>query len=217
MDIRDLYYDYEQYLIGNADSIPRQHFVQGVSDKNKRVIHLLIKYVVNEIFHWSSRDAAFLLTKSVRDDFKLTPLINKYYPMPKYLDADEVTLYLVSGAFSDISFSLERHTLSVYTKVYYNRMRFPQQFFSASNTGLERARICMRYVVDTYMSFVSTKDLYGIFASDDSMTVLKNYRLDKACALYYSSPLDFLHHSISRSDDFLYDFFNFRKRCFSVT
>lgn len=212
MNLSELYYNYEQYLIGNLEELPKHYFVKEHKEKNNAIIFALIRYVITNILHWTPSEARYLFTREIETTFLLRPYIDQFLSgVPQNLTSEERTLWIISQVFPSVKYSIERHTISTYDAMLDgSTKRWPTNFFSSDKTGIKRAEICLQYCVDRYLTVIPIPELYKTFSQQTkAMDLLKVYKLDKVCTKLFPSPLEFLHQSLEQKDMFCYSYFSF--------
>lgn len=216
MNLRDLYFDYEELLIGKISTFPTYHFVKNNADYNNKIVFALIRYVVENILHWTPSEAKDLFSDDIAATFKIAPLMEQYLTgIPTFLSSQERTAYLMSLVYpGSVKFSVEKFTLATYSSVLNDADgRWPANFFGTSQLGRDRAEICLRYCIERYLVTMTIEELYRLFAQTaKAKTLLRSYKLDKICEKLYLSPLEYLQISLGEmADPFWYSYYRFAK------
>ena len=141
---------------------------------------------------------------------KLWTLV-KYLHIPEEFNSRIDSHYFAHLIFpQSVPYDNEMLTLSIFAKVcsgeYYS---FPKKFFQNEN-GVQRAIICMSYVLCHHMQFSSVKEIYSHFSSSAGVRSLKAYHLISAIELF-ETPIDLVHESLAKSqkNEFYYVYYKF--------
>lgn len=206
-----LYHEYEQVLLGNKSSISTYYFKFGENPAQTYALGI-IKFAVENYLKWDPFTFRDFYSKEISIQLKLEPLM-KYIEFPPELDKTVDYYYLSAMIYPDIiSFTPDTLILKTYKNILDGKLKkFPKEYLSGSR-GMMRAGICLQYMLNNFMSFSTTKDIYEFFSKPDGIKALKEYRLAPICAEMFDYPIDYIHESLpeSQKDEFYYHYYKFK-------
>lgn len=241
-NLNNLYYEYEQLLIGNNKRLSSVYFSQadnpGVA---KNSVLALTKYLIEDILKLDEAQAKRLLDRELLDQFHLLFYIDKYIEATSVIPPEEKINFIVNCCYHTEPKDNIAYVIQTYSKLINNEVAMPKSFFK-SGPGLIHASVCLQFAIEEFMVregynryFVDIPSLYYFFGNDKRsiplqkrelwsvykeqypqvslQNFLKESRLYDPSKLFYNSPLDFLHNSLSKNqkNNFLYNYIKFQK------
>lgn len=209
--IQSIIAEYEDTLIGKRKSISPFYFSYGETGNMKLALQVM-KYAFETYLQWSPQDLQACLTYEVLERLHLKSLL-RYVVFPPELDVSQDLFYIAWLLYPEtLHFDQKDLILRVYQKLLEGRQqKFPKEFFTGSD-GLTRSQVCLRYMIEQYLTFSSIKDMYAFFAAEACHKVLRKYKLLVVCRDLYDTPVDYLHASLARGqqDEFWYRYYDFQ-------
>ena len=191
--------EYENRLLGKSNNLIQLLNQTGddpvIQDKKARII---LKFVFEEIFHWTPDEAADMFSKEVIDKMQLQDVVKKI-TFPPEMDRTVDFYYYVWRVYpkSDTTNTKERTLKAFRQRIAGERKKLPKEFFTDRN-GMLRAEICFNYVLGD-IGYTTIKELYELMSNWRGMAVIRKYGLQDPCMMYYKTPVDYLHHSLATS------------------
>lgn len=216
MIYNQLFFEYEQILLGNMDSFSSGHF----KDKNKieaqKAALMVCSFAFENYLHLSPYETKSVLNKALIEKLKLD-LVLPYIQFPVEFDKDTDFYYILSLLYPEqIKISENERVLHYYSRILEKNERFANGYF-VGEQGRRRACICLRYAISKETKFNSISDLYLLFSENrrvggSGKKFLKEYRLDHCCYDLYESKIDYLHDALpaSQKNTFLYYYYRYR-------
>ena len=211
--INDIF-EYEQLLMGKKTNFRKTNLLSS-KDREKKVGNIW-NYAITELLNWTPKEASKFLTEEIVVKLKL----DKTYPIIGYVPTQTYKgdfRKFLQYAFPDqIKFDFVEETLEEFKHVakiekwsndkgFY---RYPKNFFRG-NEGLQRARICLQYVLSLYMSDYTIEEQYEFFSDDKKANIwLKKYSLlSPAKMIFQSDYLFYYHYSLrnEQKDELIYN------------
>ncbi len=198
---------YEQFVLGN-----RPFYTNGDKEQKKEDALAVIRYVIEEVLHWSPSDAMNHLTDEIAKDTGIDSCL-RYLPFPKDIDEEDYLRYAVWMCYPRrTQYNHNVQILRLYRKIQNGELsRFPKRVFDGEN-GPEKAAILLNDYIAHKISYNSIPELYEKFSDTSKMNLLfKEDQIYYAYKTMYATPLDYLHHSlpIEDRDDFLYGYYQY--------
>lgn len=213
MDSKEIIYEYERVLLGKKKCIDSDTFCYDECG-NEKLALAVFKYAIEEIMHWTPREAYQGLNRRIIDLLKLRQLI-KFVRFPPEFDYRRDYYYIVSKVYPDtIKISVKQRTLIMYQQLLTGEIKkFPKRFLEGRD-GEMRAIFCLKYAIRNCGTFESVEDLYKAFSDNDGVRFLKNVKLYLPCTSLFDYPIDFLHATFSEEEQaynqFIYSMYRFR-------
>ena len=137
------------------------------------------------------------LTTDVLHRMKLYNLVMKLYPFPVELTENMRVEYLVKKLYPDG----EKFDPLVSTEEAYRRMiedgeDMPKGFFNASVEGRQRAKICLRYMLNHYRIFKDYQEIFDFFSTLEGRKWIAQYRL-KQNVHFFGTMADYIFESLT--------------------
>ena len=206
-----LLHEYEQVLLGNKTAVSSYYFKFGENPAETYAL-MIIKFAVESYLGWDPFTFRDFYSKEISEQLKLEPLM-KYIEYPPELDKTVDYFYLSAMIYPEvISFSPDTLILKTYKNILEGKLKkFPKEYLAGSR-GMMRAGICLQYMLNNFLSFSTTKDIYEFFSKPEGLKKLKEYRLAPICAEMFDYPIDYLHESLpeDQKDEFYYHYYKFR-------
>lgn len=204
---------YEKKLLGIPSNIVATFSSSDISDREKEKRALIIlRYVFEDVFHWSPSDAEKYFTEEVIEKMKLKDIVKKI-TFPSEMNPEEKFYYYVWKVYPQHEKAdIKERTLSVYRDVLAGKKRnLPKGFWTDSN-GVFRATICLHEALASNFSYDSVQKYYELFSKSEGLTFLNKMRLMDACQDLYGDPISYLHNSLSDSDksEFFYQYYYYQ-------
>ncbi len=209
-------FEYEEVLMG-----VRKNFIcsfKGTFKENCEEVGNIWRYAVTHLLKWSPKEAEKYMTDKIVDMLCLDKTLAGigFNRTGSYISDYR---FVLQYAFpKEIQFDERKQAIAEYDRVAkigkweYDDVpyKFPKKFF-VDNSGIDRARYLLEYVVGLYLAGrMSQEDLYEFFSKKQKASRwLASKKLEVPIKIIYESPLDFFHYSlpIAEKDDFLYYFY----------
>lgn len=209
---QDLRAEYERIYLGMKKNYSSAIFAGGNRETNQKHALTIIKYSFEHFLHWQPEDIKRYVNWKTLEIMKLDTLI-KYIEFPGELNPKNDLFYLAHLIYpNQIKYSTYDMIIGIYKKVIEKKLyRFPKDFWD-DEKGIDRAKICFRYMVRNYLAFHDIDEMYQFFASDKGRKSLKQYQLLMPCELFYDHPLDYLQDAMPdvQKDEFIYHYLRFQ-------
>lgn len=213
MTKQEVIYEYEQTLLEKKKNIDSEIFCYNDYGNEKLVIQIF-KYAIENIMHWTPKEAYYGLNDKIVSLLKLKHLA-KYIQFPPEFDSDKDYFFIVSKIYpNSIKVNIKERTLIMYQQLLSEELKkFPKRFLEGRD-GEMRAAFCLKYAIQNYGTFESVKDLYRAFSGPEGVEFLKKVKLYLPCTTLFDFPIDFLHASFPESErinnEFIYEMYRFR-------
>lgn len=195
--------EYDEVLMGK-----RKTYSAACMNKSQgpNICAEMLRYIFPYYLKWTPEQVRDCLTPAVIRAMKLEPLINRI-PAPPEINR-ETELYFVAWYLYPQTRNVSRSELiiKVYMDVVEERIsKFPKNYFDG-NDGYVRARLLLLVMIREFLAFESVEEMYAFFGSDEGRKAISKYKLTVPLRELYSSPLDYLHDSLTEEqrDDRLY-------------
>lgn len=206
-------YEYERILLG----LQKQYTLamQGGRNSyvNKKEFGYIWNYAITKLLGWTPEEALVYMTQDIVKKLKLD---TTYYA----IDFNPAISFIGNYRFAlqyafpeEVSYNFRQETLAEYKRVAKKEewqndkspYKYHKNFFSGT-TGYERAKICLNYAVQSYLSDMTTEELYDFFANKtEARKFLSTHNLDlPARILYQNDILSFFHDSYDKRNYFYY-------------
>ena len=157
----------------------------------------ICRYAFRYYLKWTPEDVARYLTTDVLHRMKLYNLVMKLYPFPVELTENMRVEYLVKKLYPDG----EKFDPLVSTEEAYRRMiedgeDMPKGFFNASVEGRQRAKICLRYMLNHYRIFKDYQEIFDFFSTLEGRKWIAQYRL-KQNVHFFGTMADYIFESLT--------------------
>lgn len=220
-------YDFERFISSGDKKIKRHGRMEdsfkvlfkGSPAESELELNFIVRYVVLKMLRWDPKYAANNLTDEILEITCLKKAIRAAGMNPKK-DLEKI----IHNAFpNEIHFDFRQDTIKKFCRAaklgpYKNdtgTYKSPKDFYSGKE-GIDRANICISFLVDLYLSDMTIRERYAFFA-DTKMALkwLRKYHLDVAIRSLYlnvpDAPLEYYHYSLKtyERDDFLYNLYHF--------
>jgi len=201
------FYAYDQLMIGNKETIVKQIFGQGPTNKKvitksdeERVLKLL-RYAFEYYLEWTPEQVRANMDEAVLKKLHLDSLVSQRLEYPDELAPMENLEYVCCRMYPHLfHYNRERAVEGYYEKVLRQDISRVRKSFFTGEGGSERLSICLRYVINRACSFTSKREMYEFFAGKGGRVLLNKYKLLRSCAQFYKDPLEFLHYSLNETD-----------------
>lgn len=211
--MRDLLIEYEMYLLDKIECVPEYHFRDVGKLSIEQTVASLIKYVTENIMHWTPEEAYHSLTWKILIDFKLDDIIEKNIEFMPGMNEKEKCNYLIHKCYpAKFRFDFKRCVLRIYGDILSEKKpKWNKKFFNGQE-GAIRACICMQAAINRYLYGLSIEELYSYFGNNyQGIKFIKAVKLKKAYEKLYNLPIDFFHYSLPKNqrNDFLFNYYHF--------
>lgn len=210
MDKKELYAEYEKLLLGKKRNLPSSFWDQNPTISYQNAL-TIIQYAVEKLLKWTPSDVANALTLKTMHMMKLHTLL-KYLNVPDVYESGFDARYIAHILYPrEISYSHAQATLEIYQRIISDKAcAYPKRFFH-DESGVQRAKICLSFVLRNKLFFSSIEDMYSRFASSEGQKIMAEYHLLTAATLF-ETLIDYLHQSLSEAqrDDYLYNYYKFQ-------
>jgi len=211
--VKSVITEYEDMLVGNRKMISNYYFTYNAAGNMKLALKVM-KYAFDTYLHWTPTQLRDCLTYEVIERLRLQQLL-RYVIFPVELDSTEDLFYVAWQLYPKTVHFTERDLI---LRIYKNLLekkkpKFPKKFFDGT-CGSLRAQVCLRYMIEQFLPFNSTDELYDYFASPKCLKALRQNRLSSICTDLFETPLEYLHKSLPKEqqNQFLYYFYDFTLR-----
>nr|WP_303182444.1 hypothetical protein [Lachnoclostridium phocaeense] len=202
--------EYEDIMLGN-----RRDFSSAYVNRQtlQRDCIDLLKYVFEDLLHWTPSMIMDFTTKELLDQLHLTRIIRRL-EFPPEIDPEKDLFYLPVLMYPDkLGVSKRDLVLRVYQKLLAGKLsKYPKNFF-LNKDGDINACICLQYAINTDLQLESIEDLYAYFSDKSKCSkFLHEHKLYNACREIYEYPIDFLHDSLptEQQEELLYRYYRFK-------
>ncbi len=196
----DILYEYNDLLLGNITTLSR-YFWRMDQKHIHELILCVLKYVFEELLHWTPGDVRDRFNDDVIDFFKLRPLLERVM-LPGEIDPNKDFFFYAHLLYPDVvKFDERELSLKIYKERLLGvRSKFPKEYFKGI-PGEQRALECLRWIVNQKLLFKEKKDMYVFFDSSEGSNFLKEACLSQYCANNYDTKVDFLQASLYYEDE----------------
>lgn len=218
MNTLNLIADYELTLKNpNFTSLPPSYF----NSSGEKGVYILVRYAIENILHYTPREAARLLTVSMLDKLKLKKTIDEQIIMPAGFTQDDYIRFLLNKCYPKIVyFNFKDYVINIYDDVLNKnkKISFPKRFFKEEHDGRKCAMVCLIHLISRYYApkMNSIQDIYEYFSDNEKMIKeMKKYKLYKPFVdLFGGDALLFLHSSLASTqrDNFCFEYYNFMRK-----
>ncbi len=200
---------YEQLLLG--------HKPQRVPAAELNDISLqMVKFIIEHVLRWTPNEAAEHISDHILNTCGMTNYYINKIKVPSDIKSTENRKweYILHQIYPhSVPYDQYRQVIEAYKEIELGITdQFPKNMFAGENAA-DRAAAVLQYYVSAYISYQTVDELYKIFTGKEIKGMLKEAHLYSICrSLYDSSPLDYLHYSLSEDDRdyFLYNFYKFK-------
>lgn len=205
----ELLFEYEQVLCGKKNF--STYYFPKNTKASEKVALTVIRHAIENVLGWKPHEALSHFTYEVALKLRLEDVI-KYIDFPSELDEKTDMFYVVHLLYPKIiTYNKRDAIIRTYKKVLNKELhKFPKEFFDGAH-GMERASVCLLYMIQQYMPFEKITDIYELFSTSKVLHELKKYRLSTVCKEKFEHPVDYLHESLpeSQKDELWYQFYRF--------
>lgn len=171
-----IYSDYETLLIGKTTTIAPYNFYKASErGANSRISISCIRYAIEELLGWTVEEAELKFDEYIIHLMHMEQLVDNliFPPEVPYGDPKYILHLLYPRIIRyDFNKSVEDVLLSVLNK----EGSFPREFFLGEG-GFYRYTVCLSYVLNNFMSFDSTPEIYEFILSARGRRFLSRMRL----------------------------------------
>lgn len=220
-------YDFEQLIASGGKRIRRKGKMEdsfkilfkGSKAESELELNYITRFVVLKMLKWDPKNALSNMTNEVltvtcfdkairaagmNPNKDLEKILHNAFPNEIHHDFRKDTIMKFCRA---AKLGQYKYDTSTY--------KSPKDFFSGKE-GVDRANICISFLVATFLSDRTQKEKYAFFADTKAaLRWLRKYHLDVAIrSLYLNShnaPLEYYHYSLKTNerDDFLFNLYRF--------
>lgn len=142
-------FTYKKILSGELKTFSPYFF--NVKYRKKR-LKTLIKYLIEDILHFTPEEALKNLNIKIFKEYKLVSIL-KYIEKPVELEKSDLS-YVVFYAYPELcKYSQKDLTVNFYKKVLSGEKRnFPKNYFLDGIKGEERAKYCIQYLCEDFLN-----------------------------------------------------------------
>lgn len=193
MTEQDVFYEYEQILLGKRKNYSSDIFANHTAAGKEEIALMFFRCIFEKYLKWSPKEAYNFLNKDVIKTMKLIPLV-RFIRFPPEFNPMEDCFYIVAKAYPDV-FKIDpvKQTEIIYDKILTGKSsRYPKFFFEGQD-GIMRAIFCLKYAIKEHKTITTPDELYRFFAYEGA-TFLRKYKLWDAFILNFGTyPIDYLH------------------------
>lgn len=196
MEKQDLYYIYDSVWAGMYSDF-KPFYEESEQKMLPEDILEICRYAFRYYLRWNADKVNELLTDDVLKMMKLHNLV-RAYPFPAELNEQDRIPYLVGKLYPQFyRYNREEATEKTYSGLIDGRTdHLPKGFFSNTDDGRARAKICFRYLLNNYKIFEKREDAFKFFSTVDGRKYLGQYRLKYASKLF-GTDIDFVYESFN--------------------
>lgn len=206
MTDQDIFYEYEQVLLGKRKNYSSDIFAGRSSAGKEEIALRFFRCIFEKYLLWTPEEAYHELNNNIIEKMKLSPLV-RFVRFPPEFSPTEDCFYIVAKAYPD-KFVIDevKQTQIVYDRVYSGKAsRFPKHFFEDKD-GMMRALFCLKYAIKEYTSFKSPEEMYKYFAFHGD-EFLRQYKLKDAYNMNFNTlPIDYLNECMNVYSRYEYSF-----------
>lgn len=212
---RGLLYEYTKVLTGEISGFS-SYILGGKVPQSQNNAKIICRLAFEIFLRWTPDDVANRLTLDILKAMKLDTVV-PYLDLPDdYFNSGDYTLLAAEIYPGKLSVSERTLVINTYKMVLKGSenggmYRFPKKYFDG-NIGLKRAHICFQYLLDNYVFFHNTKEMYEFFSTPTGFKFINEHGLKLVLRDVFISPVRFLHESLPEEDrdEFLYRYYNFQ-------
>ena len=211
---RGILYEYTRVLTGELSGFSTA-VIGKKCPENYRNSRIICRLAFEVFLHWTPEDVANRLTKEIVTEMKLDDVLPFLGLPDDYFTGGDYTLLAAELYPGQLSVSNTTLVTNTYRTVLLGKekgglYRFPKKYFDG-NIGLQRAHICLRYLISNYTLFHSTKEMYEFFAMPSGTHLINSHGLKLVLRDVFHSPVRFLHESLPEEerDEFWYHYYEF--------
>lgn len=203
------FYD-PNFRVGNSGAI-NSNAISGAKRKERlpedeSIILDMLRYALEYYLDWTPQYAKDHLSEAVLSKLHLRTLVRSRISYPTELDTEESPwiYYLICRAYPKLfTYNEIDAIVNYYVKNYIGTSKYGKSFFTGSDDGIRRAKICFWFAIQNYQSFLTVADMYRFFSKnrEESIKWLKEMKLYTHCEENYESAVEFLHATVPESMD----------------
>ncbi len=196
MKKQDLYYIYDSVWAGMYTDF-KPFYNESDQRMNPEDILEICRYAFRYYLRWNPDAVHKRLTEDILKQMKLTSLI-KTYPFPEEVSDPMKIPYLVGVLYPQYyHFDPKQAAEQTYSDLVEGRLdKPPKGFFTNTDEGRMRAKICFRYMVNNYKIFATKEETFRFFSTVVGRKFLGKYKL-KYVAKYFGTDIDYVYESLS--------------------
>lgn len=223
--------EWERQLASNKPiKLPDIYFSYS-DEQNHEEACFLFRYVFEKILEWTPHDVMNYMSAEVVEKLGLTKAYSKLiWPTEikngrntKIFDSRSAYGYVAALCYPSVihEFDMQNLWIMEYNRELSGEKRTTIKSFEGES-GYDKARLLFNYWLINHPDerFPDLETMYTFFASKEGMDYLKKIKLDKACQIFFASPLEYFHESLTEDEDdpnrkseFLLQFTEFTSFC----
>lgn len=195
----EIYRDYDDVMVGKSKKINPKYFASSPEVNQKRAL-AIYRYAFDVYLGIHPDNLENVLDKKFLKMLNLAPL-EQYITFPMEYAHEKIHYIILLLYHRETIGSLAARTRFFYHSVLTNKSRrFPDDYF-LGDEGIDKALICLRYMIETQFGNADMEFLYKTFSSDGITSLLKKWRLYSVCGKIFGTPLDYLRMALIRNDE----------------
>ena len=212
--------NYEKLLTGETNKLTLKGSVLNPDELGKRAeldrnARSLVAFAVNYVLQWSPLEAYEHITDDIAKKLRFDE-IARYMIFQQGVSKKNYK-YMISRAFpNEVKFNPSDQIIDIYKDLLRGDInKFPRFIFD-TETGDTSASKLLFYYLNNHLAIADINALYDTFGDPKTANqILRKAKLQRVCAEFYDSPLDYLHHSLppEQRNLFLYGHYDLKRRC----
>lgn len=169
---------------------------------NESIALDFLRYALEYYLEWTPQYAMDHLDAEMLEKLHLKGVMRTRVRYPEEVKSDDSpwVYYLICKAYpAKFKYDKKGAIIEHYKKNYLTTTRYASKFFSDTDEGRERARICLWYALkDVDGRFQSVAEMYNFFLENkgEASSWLKEKKLNMHCENNYENAIEFLHASV---------------------
>lgn len=194
MKKQDLYYIYDSVWAGMYTDF-KPFYTESEQRMDPEDILEICRYAFRYYLRWNADAVHKRLTEDILKQMKLYSLV-RTYPFPEEVSEPMRIPYLVGMLYPQYyRFDPEQAAEQTYSDLVEGRQEKPPKgFFTNTEDGRKRAKICFRYMVNNYKIFASREDAFRFFSTVEGRKFLNKHKL-KYVSKYFGTDMDFVYEA----------------------
>lgn len=206
-----LVYEFHEVASGKLVRIDPYHFREKTEKAQEEMVLFLIKYLIEDILHWTPLMARSSLTMDILKEWGLGRLVKKI-KLPADFRLPEDTYYIVKKIYpAAIALNAQDVYIQTYNRVLKSPTngRFPKGYFLDTN-GKSKACVLLKYAIENKLSASSISELYAFFGSNRCTEFLAENKLDLPRRLLFKTPVEYfdLVLPLSQRNPLLFNYYH---------
>ena len=208
---RAMIQEWERQLASNEPiKIPDWFFSHTDEQNHENACHLF-RYVFENILEWSPQDVMNYLSADIVAKLGLTkPYSRLIFPTEikngrstRTLESRSAYGYVAALCYPSVihEYDLQNIWIMEYNRELSGEKRASIRDFEGEH-GYDKARLLLNYWLINHPEerFTDLEAMYAFFATKEASDYIKKIKLDKACQIFFKSPLEYFHESLTEDE-----------------